>query len=252
MSQEHFNDNFDEETNHDHMVDSDQESPKSVELKSFDGFPYLVTRVAPAIYHIILIPSSLDDETTMEVINKQVVFNRLETCLVKNSNSCIYFPPHGEGRESKIIPMGGTVISNMLAPSYYFDETEEFIERGKQLKAFQSKFNSDGYIFGDLSKGGRQADVGDLMWLTGDWNGIPGGLERCDQCGDYRGECLDPSPNFKNMVMRVSCLCENINRCASCGEYLNQRKLNANYFDPKDGQLWHVPGFLAFNHKCPE
>ncbi|HWW95048.1 MAG TPA: hypothetical protein VN375_16885 [Vicinamibacteria bacterium] len=29
------------------------------------------------------------------------------------------------------------------------------------------------------------------------------------------------------------------------------RKLNANYYNARDGQVWHVPGFSGFQHRCP-
>jgi len=37
----------------------------------------------------------------------------------------------------------------------------------------------------------------------------------------------------------------------ACGGFLYERKLNANYYNPRDGQIWHVPGFCAFRHRCP-
>ena len=83
-------------------------------------------------------------------------------------------------------------------------------------------------------------------------NGVPVGLEYCHICGDWKGLCLDPSPDFKGKMMRVFCKCQNFNRCAFCGEPLYDRRLNANYYNPEDGRIWHVPGFTAFNHKCNE
>jgi hypothetical protein len=34
-------------------------------------------------------------------------------------------------------------------------------------------------------------------------------------------------------------------------DVLHDRKLNANCFEPADGKIWHVPGFSAFDHRCP-
>jgi len=51
-------------------------------------------------------------------------------------------------------------------------------------------------------------------------------------------------------VMTVHCLCDNGNRCARCGGRLSKRKLNANYYKPADGNIWHVPGFSALSHQC--
>ena len=74
----------------------------------------------------------------------------------------------------------------------------------------------------------------------------------CLQCGDWRCECLDPNPEFVGMVIRVCCRCENDNRCARCGGLLCKYKLNANFFEPADGKIWHVPGFSGLSHRCPE
>ena len=65
-------------------------------------------------------------------------------------------------------------------------------------------------------------------------------------------QCLDPSPRFTRKVLTVHCRCQNDNRCAACGELLYARKLNANYYEPRDGQIWHVPGFCGFRHRCPD
>ncbi len=83
-------------------------------------------------------------------------------------------------------------------------------------------------------------------------NGVPVGLECCQGCGEWWGECLDPSHEFEGMVMQVHCSCENDNRCARCGLQLNERRLNANYFNEGDRQIWHVPGFCGLSHQCPD
>ncbi len=49
----------------------------------------------------------------------------------------------------------------------------------------------------------------------------------------------------------MHCRCQNDNRGAACGHLLSERKLNANYYDPTDGQIWHVPGFSGLYHRCP-
>jgi hypothetical protein len=43
----------------------------------------------------------------------------------------------------------------------------------------------------------------------------------------------------------VHCYCENRNRCARCNARLFERRLNANYYDPADRRIWHVPGFCG-------
>jgi hypothetical protein len=78
----------------------------------------------------------------------------------------------------------------------------------------------------------------------------PAEEDRCPQCGEWRGFCLDPSPQFAGYVMEVHCRCANDNRCAACGDLLHARKLNANAYNEADGHIWHTPGFSAFGHVC--
>ena len=105
---------------------------------------------------------------------------------------------------------------------------------------------------GDPAKGGREANADDVARLAGaGTNDVPRGLECCPTCGEWRGRCLDPSPEFFFKVMTVHCRCANDNRCAACGLLLYKRKLNANYYDPRDGKIWHVPGFDGLGHQCP-
>ena len=50
--------------------------------------------------------------------------------------------------------------------------------------------------------------------------------------------------------MDVYCRCGNDSRRATCQGPLNERKVNANYFDETDGHIGHVPGFSALSHVC--
>jgi len=83
-------------------------------------------------------------------------------------------------------------------------------------------------------KGGRQATPKDLEQLKGfNEDGVPTGLYKCPACGFYKGTCLDPSPCFQGLKVKVHCRCENNNKCARCGQPLSQFRLNANYYDEK-------------------
>lgn len=71
-------------------------------------------------------------------------------------------------------------------------------------------------MMGDLTKGGHPASAEELARLGGlEVNGVPWGLVLCGSCGLWRGQCLDPSPEFRGKVMTVSCLCDNRNHCAA-------------------------------------
>jgi hypothetical protein len=52
--------------------------------------------------------------------------------------------------------------------------------------------------------------------------------------------------------MQIHCVCANLNFCAACLKPLYECKLNANYFNPSDCGVWHVPGFLALAHHCSD
>lgn len=37
-----------------------------------------------------------------------------------------------------------------------------------------------------------------------------------------------------------------------CGLLLFEYRLNSNFHDPRDGQIWQVPGFCGLDHVCPD
>jgi hypothetical protein len=82
-------------------------------------------------------------------------------------------------------------------------------------------------------------------------DGTPRGLSRCRACADWQGVCLDPSAQFAGQVMTVHCYCDNHNRCARCNERLYERRLNANYYNPEERLIWHVPGCCGLSHLEP-
>ena len=53
-------------------------------LSLFEGFPYLVTRVVPAMYHLILLPAAASELELVLLARTQWRANRLETCLVSS------------------------------------------------------------------------------------------------------------------------------------------------------------------------
>ena len=180
-------------------------------MRFFEGFPYIVTKVVGAMHHIILLPGDFADNNLLEITRWQATANRLETCLVFSDHRCVYFESSGT------------------------ESTAEFM-----------------YIMGDSTKGGREATPAEVRKLAGrNQGGVPAGLKKCAECYYWIGECIDPNPTFAGMIMRVYCRCQNDTLCARCGWPLYSWRLNANFYDPHDGQIWHVPGFSGFNHRCP-
>jgi hypothetical protein len=227
---------------------------KALGLPAFESFPYLTTRVVPALYHLALLPRSFEPELLRHIAQRQVAANKLQTCLVLGPDDCLYYGPDGTEFRSDEIPRGGHVTFGQLRHCVEFEHDDELHVRRKLLAAYVEERNrAGGYLHGDLTKGGRDATPDEQLRLAGgQTGGAPRGLNQCPTCGEWTGQCLDPNPVFKGKVMRVHCLCENVNRCAACGGLLHARMLNANYFEKSDGQIWHVPGFSGLSHHCPE
>jgi hypothetical protein len=183
---------------------------------------------------------------------RQTLANRLDTCLVLADNHAVYFGASGDSQKSETPPAGGSVLSGQLLPAIDFLESEDIRARREELEAFAAQTRANGgHLMGDLTKGGRPATEEEMGRLAGtEADGRPVGLQRCARCRGYHGTCLDPSEDFRGQVMTVHCACENRNRCARCGEQLYEHRLNANYYDPADGHIWHVPGFCGLSHRC--
>lgn len=219
--------------------------------RPFDSFPYVLTRVVPALYHVILLPEVLGDEEAEAFARQQAAANRLPTCLVLSAVEARYVTPDGRVSRSAAIPRGGILVADRLKPCRRVPETPALARRREQLAAVLAEQRQDGVMFGDLTKGGRKATYEESVLFAGvQRGGVPRGLTECAGCGRWRGHCLDPSPQFQGMLVTVHCRCDNDNRCAACGALLYPWKLNANYYRETDHQVWHVPGFCGFSHRC--
>jgi hypothetical protein len=229
--------------------------PKSrKQFPLFKGYPYLLIRITSGFFHINLLSKEHDNhEWFLRIAQAQADANKLGVCLMKNEHVAVYFSSKGEPSFSEQLPIGHTFIRGRLRLSVDEPPGLDLLQREQELEAFIESTNHKGYLLGDLKKGGRKPTQEELLSLHGfQDNGLPRGLGICPVCGDYRGECLDPSnPYYPGFVVRVSCYCENDNLCAYCGGVLNNRKLNGNRYEPKDGKIWHTPGFCGLKHRCP-
>lgn len=224
--------------------------PSEQHLDCFDGFPYLLTRVAPAIYVISLLPGDWSVERLSDLALRQARANRLDTCLALGPNLAEYFNRNGSIEKSTIAPRGGILIRGPLRLAEEFSNSEDLRHRGKWLKKYLAP-QQPGYVLGDLTKGGRRATDEELRTLKRRLvTSIPPSLERCETCSKLRGECLDRNPLFEGQVMTVACRCQNENRCARCGELLFERAVWANFYDEATGDIIHVPGFVGLRHRC--
>jgi len=231
---------------------SQERQHDALELPIFDGYPYLITRVLTGMYHIMLLSEIEDRDRLRELAVDQTTRNRLDAALVYSRSDCLYVSKSSlTVTPSGSPPIGGAIVSHQLKPLQPARMTPDLRARRTRLDAFIKSLNQSGYFVGNGKSEARQATESDLRTLAG-WtaDGVPKGLSNCDKCGDWHGECLDPSEKWAGLIMRVHCICENHNRCAACGGLLYKRRLNANYYNPTDNEIWHVPGFSGIVHKC--
>ena len=85
--------------------------------------PYLVTRVVPTLYHIILLPQG-DQGELIEIARTQMSFNKLECCLVLSPRKALYLYPNGSETRSYVAPIGGVPVHDRLRPCKPFWKIE--------------------------------------------------------------------------------------------------------------------------------
>jgi hypothetical protein len=236
---------------------STQPLVKPIAPPHYQGFPYLVSNVVAGLHHIIPLPLSADFQypRLRQVARIQAKLNQLPTCLVLSSEACLYIRPDLNEHPSSDIPSAEQIEWGKIIASEVFPMTDDLFLRYEMLQLFTQQLHSrqgTGYsvILGDVTKGGRPLQPGEETTMQGvKADGIPNGLSYCHKCQELRGECIDPKTS---LVVQVSCQCENENLCAACLTPLYKRKLNANYYSQADGQIWHVPGYCALEHQCPQ
>jgi len=222
-----------------------------VQLDYFNGFPYMITVVSKGLFHLAVLPPELGLDNLREIVRWQIGANKLRSCLVLGSSSCVYFGLDGAESISANIPRGGTNCCDRLRMCRALPESADLAVRRQLLHDYVEQNGMTDIVYSDLAKGGYRATPEELARLRGRQpNGVPQGLVQCGVCGEWRGESLDPNPRFSGLVMLVRCRCENDTACAACGQSLHERRIDANYYDENDGQIHHVPGFAAFDHAC--
>lgn len=225
---------------------------KKLASQPFGSFPYLSTRIFPALYNINLYPSVWAEIELVEFARHQVAANKLPACLVLSWNRGLWFDVSGNENWSSSIPKGGMILDGKLkAPQGYFLE-EDFGGRSKLLDEFSSaSLKGGGYLVGDPENCVREATTEDVQLGELKGNSIPSGLKVCRVCDDLYGECFYPeSECYSDKVWKVSCRCENDNLCSACGEPLFHHKLDACFFDKISSGILHVAGYCAMSHQC--
>lgn len=222
-------------------------------LPMYEGFPYLLTRLVPSFYHISLLPEAMNRHDLFDVVANQFEANRLSCCLVFGLKDCCYFSETRAIVPSNDPPRGGYIVSEPPLLPFLPTHSTDFAERASLLKSFELQQEPVGYTIHceDQTGGGFQATQKQAEILRGiSLAGLPRGLAQCPQCGEWRGWCLDPEQEAAELLLRISCRCDNHNLCARCHKPLAIRKLNSNRYNVADGTVWHFPAYLALKHKC--
>lgn len=233
--------------------------------------PYLLVELVAALYHLTVLPADLAEDDLEAIAGAQVLANRLDACLVLGERRALTLDAQGVERLETEIPFrllghwSSAAVTSRLKTVSPLSATDDLVRRQRALEAAITEYPARrakvmrqrgmlppaDFVVGDTTKGGRQATPDELQVLSGrQSSGVLMGLVQCADCGLWRGECLDPSPEFSGKVMHVACRCENWNRCARCGGTLYRFRLNANYYDQHDDAVVHVPGFAGLNHRC--
>jgi hypothetical protein len=214
---------------HDLFIDDTRGCPPG--WRTFFSAPYVVTELLPGVVSVVLLTAYAPPDAHFQALADNVGATKLAATLVLARGAYWRLEP---GRElTRIaVPPAARLWEDQGIPHTY--QTIEFSERLRwgNLQLF-------GCCFGEADLGdvetlrfGMAARPEEVARLTApERDGIPHGLLRCERCGEFRGECIDPDYHAKPMVVRVYCRCENDNRSPIDGRLLDSRKLAANYFD---------------------
>ena len=239
----------------DPMNDKSLSPGSDATTEAFDGFPYLVTRIGRTpLRHVVLLPAGWSRAHLLDVACRQALANQLETCLCQGPADAVYVTVHGSWSAGGVLPWGLPVVDG-LEVSEPVPPTPELRARRARLKAFVARQKGSGYLVGDGLEGGRRASAEDVVRLSGrDEAGIPRGLQRCRECGLFRGDYLalegEGNGDRTPRVVSVHCRCENHNRCARCGSLLSERRLSAYFFDESSLSVLYVAAYAALGHRC--
>ena len=83
-------------------------------VQPFDGFPYFVTRIVPALYDVILLPTEMNEASLIAYSEHQACSNKLDACLVLSENRGLWFTPEGGKSFSSHTPWGGILMTGGL------------------------------------------------------------------------------------------------------------------------------------------
>src|SRR5438046_5438826 len=224
--------------------------------------PYLVVEIVAGLYHLTVLPAEFGDDDLEAIARAQVRAYRLGACLVLGERRVLAIDAEGVERRDTEVPFRlfghwiSAAVTRRLRTARPLPPTDEVLLRQTALDAALKEYPARraealrqrgmlppaDFVVGDLTKGGRAATPAELAALSGRQpNGVPVGLVQCADCGFWKGQCLDPSPEFRGKIMRVCCRCETQNRCAACGETLHRLRLDPIYYDSRAARARPAP-----------
>lgn len=223
----------------------------SLLLPGFEGTPYLATRIESDLYHLLLLPREWPLYSQLNVAFRQAEANRLPTHFLITPDSSLWLQPCGAVVPARAEPREVAITFGKLQPCDFLPVDIDLIERYGALKEYVLE-GGDRTVGCDPDQGGWAPSKEELERYGGtSRDGVPAGLERCEECGEWGGACLAPD-RIDPLVLPVSCLCENVSECARCLEPFYERRLQSNWYDEDDGALHYVPGLHALEHVCRE
>lgn len=221
----------------------------------FDGFPYFISRIVPAMHHYILLPATWNTPALIDFAAQQAVANKYLSALVIGPTACMWLGPDGRHAWSTDLPRPTLPVSGLLEPTIAIPPSDELAERQRRFKVLSAAGRKLGGRLPDYRIDClRHATDEDLVALEGVQEaGVPKGLEKCADCGHWRGECLDPSITDtyrRPAIVTISCACGNDTLCARCLEPLARFKINTCAWDVEARDVEFFPGFVGFEHSC--
>lgn len=226
-------------------------------VHAFGGFPYLVTKVASALYHVTLLPPG-PAERLVHSAYTQWEANRLDICLCLDWDKVVFVQGLGRLHAAVHLPYASLTLADAILPGSSIDPLPFADPRVEQLERFIDEIAfpeavQESDIFLNPLKGGCEGPADERALLLGrSESGIPRGLFRCQVCGEFRGSCLDPSFELRGITVPVFCKCVNNTRCAVCGEPFDEHRLNTNYYDPGLNEVIQVSALPALRHRCED
>jgi hypothetical protein len=223
----------------------------SLSVPRFDGAPFLATQLESDLCNVTLLPRAPIHEL-LEFSFVQSTRNGLKSVLVLDEHSCVSLERSGRIQPGRTAPVDTGIVVHELETCAEIPGSDEMLERMERLAALWVS-QGDRALHRDRLRAGHVATAEELEEHGGrNSDGIPIGLGRCDECGEWTGWCLDPEPVDAPTLVPVYCRCMNDTRCARCDTPFAERTIHGCWWDEPAGALRYVPGTLALAHRCAD